>query len=188
MPKRFCMAFALFAVMNLPVPPVYSKVQLQGNDLSVQEFRGFAESLPKLPGQIQAVRLFRESGGREASVAVATWGERSGWQLFVFSPHNGQHFQLEWKSGKLDDSFYVSYPDALKIFNFGEEDGVEFSGCARHVCPEVFSIMIYVPSRQVAFKAKSIYGRVLYSPSLETPRNHLYKDALDQLIKERQNQ
>ena len=83
----------------------------------------------------------------------------------------------------LDDSFSVSSHGALKIFHLRDEDAVEFSGCAPHVCPDVFSVFIYVPSQKAAFMAQYVWGKVTYSPAIESAADEKYKFALDQLRK-----
>jgi len=151
--------------------------------LSRTEFRAFADSLPELPGRIRAMSFLRESG-EEAGIAVATSGEHSGWQLFVFDSSDGAKFRLEWKSGRLGDGFAVSWPGALKAFNFGGQEGIVFDGCAAEVCPDVYSVLLYVPSKHTAFIAKSVYGKVSYAGEVGSPSNRRYKDALDQLLGE----
>lgn len=181
---------ALFVLLNLPNAARSGKSESAGVGLSAAEFRDFAKSLPELPGRIQAIRLFEESGGQRASVAVATWGEGTGWQVFVFDSPSGRNFRLEWESGKLDDSFSVGDPSALKTFTFMDgKQGVQFSGCAPHNCPsDVFSVMLYVPSKKTAFTARYVWGKVTYSPTQESLENRQYKDALAQLVKEHRNQ
>jgi hypothetical protein len=156
--------------------------------MSVAEFRGLADSLPRLPGNIQSISFFRTSGDPSGnSAAFATYERQAGWQITIFNSQGDHKFQMEWQSGKLDDSFSVSSPDALKIFHFGNEDAVEFDGCAPHVCPDVFSVLMYVPSKRAAFTAKYIWGRITYSPSLNSAASSPYKLALDQLVSEHRN-
>ncbi len=153
--------------------------------MSESEFRNLAESLPQLPGRIEAIRLFSAHGNQQvSSVAFATFDKQAGWQVLIFDAPSGHKFQMEWQSGKLDDSLSVSDADALKIFHFRKEDAVEFDGCASHVCPDVFSILLYVPSQRRAFVAKYVWGKVTYSPALDSPTEAQYKSALDQLVRE----
>ncbi len=188
--RAIFLAALLFALLNLPNVVVSAEAQSATDGLSAAEFRDFAKSLPELPGRIQAIRLFGGASGQTTSVAVLTWGGPSGWQIFVFDSPAGRNFRVEWKSGKLDDAFYVSDPSDLKIFSFMDgKQGVQFSGCAAHNCPNgVFSVLLYVPSKQAAFFAKSVLGKVTYSPTLESAGNLEYKDALEQLVKSRANQ
>ncbi len=161
------------------------------SSLSVKEFRNLAESLPELPGRIQAIRLFQGAIGQQASVAIATFGEKTGWQLFVFASNTGKHFRPEWKSGKLANTFTVADPAALKLFDFGNEVGVEFSGCAPHSCgggpSAVFSVLLYVPSKRTAFTATYELGKIAYSSNLQSAGNERYRGALEQLVKEYAN-
>lgn len=181
----FRMALVLLIFSSLQNTATCDEGSSESGGLSVVELREFANSLPDLPGRIQAIRLFRESGGQRSSVAVATWAERSGWQIFVFNSPSGKKFQLEWTSGKLDDTFTVSSFHALEIFDLGTELGVSFYGCAPHLCGGgVFSVLLYVPSKRTAFTARYVHGKVTYSPGLESPENSSYKSALDQLVKE----
>jgi hypothetical protein len=152
--------------------------------LTVSQFRKFANSLGSLPGRVEALRLLQEADGRSA-VAIATFGSTAGWRLFVFRAFGHGHYSQQWASGRLDDSFAVSSAGELMVFSAGGESLVEFQGCARHVCPDVFSVLLYVPSRRQAFTARSLRGRVTYSDGTELPNNRLYKDFLDQLIRER---
>lgn len=181
----FSTVLVLFVLLSTPNSSAQGGAQSKsGNGLTVQEFRDFAKNLPDLPGRIEAIRLFQGLRQKEVFIAVATWGRQPGWQLFVFDSTAGVKFHLDWKSGKLDDSFSVSDAGALKVFGFALEQGVEFAGCAPHACPEVFSVLLYVPSKRTAFTAKSVYGKVTYSPGVEASENAPYKAALDQLIRE----
>jgi hypothetical protein len=167
----FPVALLLFAVLNPPSVTMAAKAQSTSDGLSAAEFRAFAKSVPELPGRIQAVLLFRESGGKRA-VALATLDERAGWRLFVFNSSSSSTFKLEWKSARLDDSFAVSSPSSLRLFSLGDEDAVQFSGCGRHACPDVFT-------------ATSVYGKVTYSSNMRLPADEEYEGALGQLIGER---
>lgn len=165
------------------------ETQSGNGGMSAAEFRDLANSLPKLPGSIQAIRLFRAPGTEQTtSAAFATFSEQTGWQISIFDSPAGHKFQLEWQSGKLDDSFSVSDSSELKVFQLGQQDAVEFEGCAPHVCPDVFSILIYVPSKRTAFTVKYVWGKVSYSPALGSPENAQFKSALDQLVAERRKQ
>ena len=156
--------------------------------MSVGEFRNLADSIPKLPGSIQAIRLFTTSEDQQQiSAAFATFDKKAGWQILMFDSRADEKFHLAWQSGKLDDSFSVSHPDALKVFHFGHENAVEFDGCAPHVCPDVFSILMYVPSKRAASTAKYVWGKVTYSPALDSAAEAPYKSALDQLVSEHRN-
>lgn len=189
---RGILAVALVVLTSLSVPPCTARAQStwRAGGLTEADFRAFAKSLPELPGRISALRLLQASAGGPLSIALLTWGRRSGWQLSVFEPARSGGFRRQWNSGKLDVSFKVSGPSDLKVFTFGDgSQGVQYSGCAAHSCPNgVFSFLLYVPSRRTVFFAKSVLGKVTYSRGLELPENHRYRDALEQLVKERVNQ
>lgn len=180
-------ALALLASLSIPARTARGESTWQAGGLTETEFRAFAKSLPKLPGRINALRLLQASAGGHLLIALLTRGKRSGWQLSVFAPVRGGAFHLQWNSGKLDDTFYVSSPSDLKVFTFGNgSQGLQYSGCAAHNCPNgVFSILLYVPSKQEAFTARSVLGKVTYSRNSESPANRKYKGALEQLVKER---
>ncbi len=183
------MVVLLFGIIATQALSAQDQTKSENGGMSVSEFRDLADSLPKLPGNIQAIRLFRDSGpGQTNFAAIATFSNQMGWQISIFDSPVGRKFKLIWQSGKLDDSFSVSDPSALKLFHLGQEDAVEFEGCALHVCPDVFSILMYVPSKRTSFSVKYVWGKVSYSPVLESPANAPYKSALDQLVSQRRNQ
>jgi len=188
--RAILVMFSVVVLAVLGSAPVASAQGGYGSysSLSVKEFRNLAESLPELPGRIQALRLFQGTIGQQASVAIATLGEKTGWRLFVFASNSGKHFRLEWKSGKLPYTFAVADPAALRLFDFGNEVGVEFSGCAPHSCgggpSAVFSVLLYVPSKRTAFMATYSLDKVTYSENLKIKGNERYKGALEQLVKE----
>jgi hypothetical protein len=182
----FAVLFSFIAVGNVAAQ---DQINAGNGGISAAEFRSLADSMPKLPGSIQAIRFFGAPRGQQGtSAALATFQKQAGWQILIFKSRSDQKFQLAWESGKLDDSFSVSSSDALKIFHLGNENAVEFNGCAPHVCPDVFSILLYVPSKGAAFTAKYVWGKVTYSPTLSTAADAQYKSALDQLVSEHRNQ
>ena len=182
----FLSAVLLSIFLNMAKAMAQNADSPANDGMTVQQLREFSESLEELPAPIQAIRFFRPDG-RERSVALTTNDQKTGWQIFVFdSVPSSTRFALTWKSGKLDDGFSVSYPGALKLFDFGHEQGIEFEGCAPHVCPDVFSVLLYVPSKRTAFTAKYVWGKITYSP--ESSENSGYKAALDQLITARTDQ
>ena len=157
--------------------------------ISVSQLQALVGELPPLPeGSIQAVQFLRRDGFWINRVAFLTETRNGGWQIFVFHLEKTGKHSLEWKSGKLDDSFSVSSPDALKVFSYGREQGIRFSGCAAHACPDVFSILLYVPSKRTAFTAKYVRGETAYSLELDSPENSYYKTILNQLVREHGNQ
>ncbi len=176
---------ALLLLSGSPAGASQNNCSSGAYSLSLQCFREFADSLTSLPGYIESIRLFRDSDQNSKSIAVATFDDKNGWQVSIFSALKGKPFSLEWNSGKLDDSFSVSYPEALSLFDLESEDGVVFEGCAPHVCPDVFSILIYVPSKRADFVATYIRGTISYSPNLDSPDNRSYKVLLKQLVNQR---
>lgn len=153
--------------------------------ISVNEFRSLAKSLPELPGRIQAVQIFYDSMIHQNAIALATLDEKSDWRLFVFSSVKKGQFQLTWQSGKLADSFAISSQNELKVFSLEDEQAVQFEGCASHVCPDVFSILMYVPSKNAIFTADYVWGKVTFSANLETTENARYKLILNNLVRKR---
>jgi len=157
--------------------------------ISVSQLRALVSEIPPLPkGSIQAVQFLRRNGFGVNRVALLTEARNGGWQIFVFHLENAGRYSLEWKSGKLDDSFSVSDPNAMKVFSYGQEQGIKFEGCAAHACPDVFSILLYVPSKRTAFTAKYVRGETAYSLELDSPENSYYKTILNQLVREHGNQ
>lgn len=152
--------------------------------LSVPQLKALVNALPSLPGSIQAIQFLQNSDFRIDRAAILTDGEDSGWQIFVFHLESPDSFALEWKSGKLDDSFAVSSADQFQTYTLSDERLLKFSGCAAHNCPDVFSVMIYVPSRNTAFSATFVLGKVTYSPASDGPMYRYYKMDLDRFIAE----
>ncbi len=149
--------------------------------LTARELRGFTASLPALPGPIQAMLLLQTTAGRPA-VALATFGSRPGWRILVFERGARRKWNLCWNSGKLDDSFAVSSGDQLRIIPVGVESCIAFSGCAQHVCPDVFSALIYIPSKRRVLQATSVWGKTTYSPAVASQEDSSGRQALDWLI------
>jgi len=156
--------------------------------ISVSQLQGLVNELTPLSGSIQAIQFLRKDGFWVDRIAFLTEGKDSGWQIFVFHLENTGKFSIEWKSGKLEDSFAVSSARQFGTRNVAaSEQALVFSGCAAHNCPDVFSVMLYVPSRKTAFTATSILGKVTYSSGSESPANRVYKEALDQSLHEHTN-
>lgn len=184
----FLASFVLCTFFNAACASTHQNLEAQGkNDgLSVSEFGNVVASLPELPGRIQAIRLFRARGSVKNAIALIAFSKESGWHMYIFSRIKADKFSLEWKSGKLDDSFYVTGPEAFKVISLDDGDGITLEGCAAHLCPdEVFSIMLYVPSERTAFTAKYVWGKITYSKKLQNPQDQKYKNILSQLVIER---
>ena len=187
---RFVFILLMFFFLTSMVSNVHSQnPNIGSGGLSADDFRDFVNSLPHLPAPIQAVRFFDAPGNKgKSSVAITTFDSQHGWQLFAFEPDTKGRFVLTWKSDSLDDSFAVSDPGALKIFQLANGDAIVFEGCAKHACPDVFSVLLYVPSVRTTFVAKYIWGNVTYTPSLSSPKEDGYKKALQQLIHEHRDE
>lgn len=171
----------LIATVTLFTP---SAMSLQGYGLPVNAFRSLANSLPQMAGAIEAIRIFYEpKNSGNPSVAFATYDTQNGWQLSIFREESNRKFQREWQSGQLEESFKVSYPAALKVFDLGNGQTILFEGCAPHACPDVFSILLFAPNRKTAFTANCVWGKITYSSNLKLPQDSSYKAILGQLIK-----
>ncbi|HVA55081.1 MAG TPA: hypothetical protein VNI53_04665 [Gammaproteobacteria bacterium] len=182
-----CVLLFLCIALNAAWAAPSNDVLSRNDGLSVNEFRNLATSLPELPGNIQAIRIFRGAETGKYSVAFTTFSHQTGWQLFVFNPDGKGKFQLAWKSGKLDDTFHVAGPSDLSVFDFGPEDGIVFHGCARHVCPDVFSVLLYVPKKHTSFVETYVWGKISYSFDIKDSENNRYKSILDELVKARRS-
>jgi hypothetical protein len=187
-PIVISIALAMLLTCGYAKPAPRQEGHQSETGITVSQLQNLLNALPSLPGTIQAIRFLRRDRFWIDGAAVLTQGEHSGWQIFVLHLGSGGKTSLEWKSGRLDDSFAVSSANQLRTRNVGvSEEALEFSGCAAHNCPDVFSVMLYVPSRRAAFTATCISGKVKYSPGLESADNRKYKDAVDQLVRDRAN-
>lgn len=179
---RFAVLLLVSSLLAVLCNGLWAQSVSSRTGVSADQLRSFAQQLPNKPGRIQSLQIFR--GERGPLISVARLSADDGWELSVFGIAGNGKFVERWHSGRLPDSFRVSYPNALKTFDFGDEDGVEFEGCASHSCPEVFSILLYVPSIGKDFVVTSSYGKTTYSQDALVPQNLRYKQALDQLLKE----
>ena len=181
-----CLAVISICAANAEAPVQGKHSEETG--LSVSQMQGLLHALPPLSGTIQAIQFLRRDEFWIDRAAILTQGGKGGWQIFVLHFDNTSKFALEWKSGRLEDSFAISSASQFQTHKVGtSEQALEFSGCAAHNCPDVFSIILYSPLRKTAFTATYVLGKVSYSQGLESPENREYKDALDQLVKERTN-
>jgi hypothetical protein len=171
------LACALFAKS-----PSQKKQASEAGGISVRQLRNLVNTLPPLPGTIQAIRFLQNEGFQINRTAILTDGVDSGWQIFVFHLESTGKFALEWKSGRLDGSFAVSSADQFQSYFLSDEQVLKFSGCAAHACPDVFSVMLYVPSKKTAFTATYTLGKVTYTPSAGGPMYQYYKMDLDRYI------
>lgn len=153
--------------------------QASKNGLSKQDLVAVAQVLPE-GAQVTAMRLFYGSHTNAQSVALQAAYQR-GWKIFVFSHNRENKWVIEWKSTRLPDSFAVASTEGLRTSGLNGEQGITFSGCAPHMCPDVFSALLYVPSRKKAFVATCNGGHTAYSFP-EGAGTQPYRTALDELL------
>ena len=92
-------------------------------------------------------------------------------------------FALEWNSAKLVDLFAESSADQFQPYNSFGEQTFKFSGCAPHNCPDVFSVLLYIPSKSMAIAATYTLGKITYSPPAVGGQGYqIYRNYLDKLI------
>jgi len=180
--KVVSICLALFLASSVGTDSVASESETtRGDGLSVAQFRALANLLPTSAGSVDAI-LLEKDGLWLGRAAILTGRVGIGWQIFVFHREGNGKIALEWKSGKLDESFQVSSPDQFQIVLAASEGALKFSGCAPHNCPDVFSVMLYVPSKKAVFSATYKSGNVTYSPGSEWPDARFYKASLDRFI------
>jgi hypothetical protein len=122
--------------------------------LSIRQLREFASTIPALPGTIQAIQFLRDKALHINRAAVLTEGENTGWQVFVLHLEKTGKSKLEWKSGELADSFAVSSADQFQTYFLSGQEVLRFSGCAAHICADVFSVMLF------AIRERRLHGNV----------------------------
>jgi hypothetical protein len=134
--------------------------------------------------EIGAVRILDQPGGANPKIAVLTGRKKYGWQIVVLSNTQDEHYEFFWKTKRLDSSFAVSQGGALQTLFLGKEKVVAFQGCQAHMCPEVFSALIFVPSLKQPFTATCHDGKTDYSfddkPETESVRKALHHLLLQQ--------
>jgi hypothetical protein len=150
--------------------------------LTEAEFRIFAQALHSLPGRIEAIQIFPATDSGNHLVAVATLGQQTGWQLLVLKISGDSPARIVWKSGVLSDSFAVADGSAMNIYSPGREDDLSFVGCAQHSCPDVFSVLLYVPSKRQAYTVSYVLGKISYSPNLTGTDAEAIKADLNDLL------
>lgn len=111
-------------------------------------FETISKSLPPR-SRIESVRLFNDFQKTASSVAVLT-STKAGWRIYVFAPSGKLGYEAVWNSGTLADTFMVATP-SLEIAQVDEQDAIAFHGCVQHMCPDIFSSFLYVPSLHRAF-------------------------------------
>jgi hypothetical protein len=146
--------------------------------------------------RIDSILTFRDLGDAGAHIAILS-SSRSGWHVTILFNLAGG-LQVEWKSGGLHDDFSVSSSDALEIDDLGDEQVVEFSGCAPHLCGGVdggvFGMVLYAPHVRQAFyahyhygedKPRGSFGSLDFSSNATAVGNERYKAALDRAVRKK---
>lgn len=117
----------------------------------------------------------------------------SGWRVTVLLNLAG-NLRVEWKSGGLPYDFSVSSPGELEIDDLGEEQVVEFSGCAPHDCGGVDGVsgmLLYASRVKQGFfahyrsdssKGFGSFGSLDFSDNAEEPAHSRYKVALEKAM------
>lgn len=178
-----CLAILLTGALHSDA--MAQEAQSRDTGISAAELRDLADLVPPGTGTIQAIQFLRKDGFSIDRAAILMAAKSSGWQIFLFHFQDNGKFSLEWKSGKLDDSFAVSSATQFQPYTSFGEQTFTFSGCAAHNCPDVFSVMFYVPSKNMALTATYTLGKVTYSPPVVAgSRYQIYRSYLDRLIAE----
>jgi hypothetical protein len=146
--------------------------------------------------RVYSILTFRNLGDPGEHIAILS-GFRSGWHVTVFNNIAGG-LKIEWKSGGMRSDFSVSSPDELEIDDLGDEQVVEFSGCAPHMCGGIdggeFGMVLYAPRVGQAFfahysyddkKPRGSFGSLDFSDNALSAGNERYKAALDRAMKQK---
>jgi hypothetical protein len=146
--------------------------------------------------KMYSILTFRDLGEFGPHIAILS-GSRSGWHVTVLRNVAGG-LEVEWKSGGLPHDFAVSSSDALEIDDLGDEQVVEFSGCAAHICDGVdggvFGMVLYAPRVKQAFfahysyddhKPSGSFGSLDFSSNAMATGNERYKAALDRAMRKK---
>lgn len=144
------------------------------------ELAALAHALPNI--HVLNLRIFREGSNSRLSAAVLTEVAHVGWRVLIVSPSTPDAYKVSWKSEPLKDSFAVSSPNELSTFGLAHEEAVTFSGCAAHACPDVFSVLLYVPSLHRALTATCTYKQTKYSFESASP-DAQFRGDLNQLLR-----
>lgn len=161
---------------------------LEHTGLSASELQNLVNALPPTSGAIQAIQFLRSDGFSIDRAAILMQPRSAGWKILVLHLEKNGKFALEWESPTLRDSFAVSSSAAFQARTVGSaEQALQFSGCAAHNCPDVFSILLYSPSKNAAFTATYVRGAITYSPNAESSDSRDYKNALEEYVKQRRS-
>lgn len=149
--------------------------------ISIHEFKNIIDKVPDSKAHIESILVFEA----EKRVAILYSKYKRGWGIWVFQKRDLKPWKLMWESPKLDDSFSVSSPDRFKLCNLPTgERGIQFSGCGAHNCSDIYSVMIYVPSKNKSYSVSHILGRIDYSFIPVTGDENLYKEYLSEQIRD----
>ncbi len=170
----------LFVVVCLLAAVAYAERPFE-DGIKPSQLTQIAQMLPGAP--IYSIRLFREKNKGRISATALTASKKTGWQIVLISPQGLDGYRKSWVSAKLPESFAVSSPEALRTYGLTDEEGIVFSGCAPHMCPDIFSVMLYVPTQHRAFIGTCDNGETTYSFTL-TASLQDYKAALNDLLQE----
>lgn len=163
---------------------------------TLRQLKAASENAGIATQRIYSIFTFQDLGDAKAHVAILS-GSRSGWHVTVL--HNvAGGLEVEWKSGGLPDDFSVSSSDALEIDDLGDEQVIEFSGCARHLCGGVdggvFGMVLYAPRVRQAFfahynydehKPAGSFGALDFSNNAMAAGNERYKAALGKAMRKK---
>ena len=140
-------------------------------------------------GKLYSILTFDSEDRDGANIAVLS-GSHTGWHLAILHRTKGG-LSVQWRSGNLPKDFSVSSSRNMIIKNVGDEQVVEFSGCAPHDCgglDGVQGVLLYsLESNQVFFahyrfddqKPIGSFGSLEFSDDVLRPANERYKNALE---------
>lgn len=171
----------------------YGKNQIKSNHgdvaygLTASQFTRFSELMSGAEDRIVNVRfLDGTEGGYPGSIAVLMQNKFGKWKITVFDRKSDGSFRAVWIESHLDDSFSVSSPQNFNVASLDGHDLLMFSGCAAHVCQDIFSTLIYDPSKHEVYSAKYEFGKIKYSENLTTSINSKYKYLLKKEINDKE--
>lgn len=175
-----CIAVLLLSAINADSLAGVNDSRDKG--ISGSQLRDIADSLPPSTATIEAIQFLRTDNSIDRA-AILMYGETTRWQIFVFRRQPNGKFALEWNSAKLVDLFAESSADQFQPYNSFGEQTFKFSGCAPHNCPDVFSVLLYIPSKSMAIAATYTLGKITYSPPAVGGQGYqIYRNYLDKLI------
>lgn len=128
--------------------------------IPVDQLSGVSRLLPPI-SDVEAVKIFQDLKQQGSLVALLV-GLKHGRELFIVSPHKSKQYAVRWHSSLLAGSLDVISFDPLKLETLNDGDAISFSGCAQHMCPDIFSTLLYVPSQNRAFVGTCDRGTTHY--------------------------